>query len=407
MSTRVVTSPRRAAPPARQPRPRVAFYSYDSIGLGHVRRMVNIAGELGRRRPDAAMLGIVSTFVTDAHELPPNFDWIKLPLITNSTLFHDIPASGATPASFSGVGALRQALVEETLDAFAPRLLLTDFMPSGGHGELRTALACLRAADPPVALVLGLRDVLDSPENVRRTWVESGEFALMEHVYDRILIYGDPEVFDHAEVYDFTPAMRAKTTYCGYLHRPEALTPPATVRARLGIGDMPFVIVTTGGGHDGEGILRNYLSALRRGDLGGVFTLMTTGPIRADARWRRLEKQALGLPDLQMTPFISDFLSYLNAADAIVTMGGSTVVESISLRKRPLIVPRVKPWQEQLVRAKQLTELGLATWLHPDELTPSSLARAVNAELAEPPPATTLMFTGLERAGEILAELLG
>ena len=385
----------------------MALYSYDSVGLGHVRRMVNIAGEVGRRRPDAAMLGIVSSFVSDAHELPANFDWIKLPLTTHTNLFHNIPAHGATPTTLSGVTALRHAIVEETLDAFAPRLMLTDFLPSGGHGELRSSLACLRAAEPRVALVLGLRDVIDSPENVRRTWRETGEFALMEHVYDRILVYGDPAVFDVAEVYDFTPGMRAKLTYCGYLHRPDPLTPPEVVRARLGVGAAPLVVVTTGGGHDGEGILRNYISALRRGYLSGVHTLMTTGPIRADARNARLAKLARDLPNLTMTPFVTDFLSYVNAADAVITMGGSAVVEIVSLRKRPIIVPRVKPWQEQLIRAERLADLGLATWLHPDDASPSNLAQAVKTELAEPPPTGTLQFTGLERAGEILSELLG
>jgi predicted glycosyltransferase len=297
------------------------------------------------------MLGIVSSFVSDTQELPTNFDWIKLPLTTHANLFHNIPAHGSTPTTLSGVGALRQAIVEETLDAFAPRLLLTDFLPSGGHGELRSSLACLRAAEPRVALVLGLRDVIDSPENVRRTWRETGEFALMEQVYDRILVYGDPAVFDVAEEYDFTPGMRAKLTYCGYLHRPEPLTPPEVVRARLGVGAAPLVVVTTGGGHDGEGILRNYISALRRGYLSGVHTLMTTGPIRADARSARLAKLARNLPNLTMTPFVTDFLSYVNAADAVITMGGSAVVEIVSLGKRPIIVPRVKPWQEQLIRA--------------------------------------------------------
>jgi predicted glycosyltransferase len=83
------------------------------------------------------------------------------------------------------------------------------------------------------------------------------------------------------------------------------------------------------------------------------------------------------------------------------------VVEIVSLGKRPIIVPRVKPWQEQLIRAERLADLGLATWLHPDDASPSNLAQAVKTELAEPPPTGTLQFTGLERAGEILSELLG
>ena len=406
----LVTSPltrtRRAAPPPRRPKPRMLFYSYDSVGLGHVRRMVNLASELGRRSPDAALVGIVSAFVTDAHELPANFDWIKLPLTTQATMFQHLPATGSTPTSLTGVNALRQAIVSETFEAFAPQLVLTDFMPSGGHGELRAPLACLRGGDQPVRFVLGLRDVIDSPENVRRSWRDAGEFEMMEQVYDRILVYGDPDVFDMAEADDLPPAISSKMTYCGYLHRAEPLTPPDEVRARLGVGDKRLVVVTTGGGHDGEGILRTYISALQRGMITDTFTLMTLGPIRVEARAQRLERLAEGLPDLLMTPFISDFLSYVNAADAVVTMGGSTVVEIVSLGKRPIIVPRVKPWQEQMIRAERLSERGLATWLHPDKMTPGRLAQAVNTEFAASPPTATLKFTGLQRAGEILADLL-
>lgn len=371
-----------------------------------MRRMLNIASELGRRRPDAALLGITSSFAADATELPRNFDWVKLPLASGD-LFNGLPASGATPAALSDVIGLRQAVVEATLDAFAPHLLQVDFMPSGGHGELLTSLACLSAASPRPALVLGLREVLDDPANVRRNWIAGGEFDLMERYYDRILVFGDPAVFDLTAYHDFPDAVRAKTAFCGYLRRPDPLTPPPAIRERLGAGDKPLVVVTTGGGHDGGAILRAYLGALRRGELSGVCTLMTMGPY-LDARQRAaIEEVAAGLPDLLLTTYIGDFLSCLNAADAVVSMSGSTSIELVGLGKRPILVPRVRPWREQLIRAERLRDLGLATLLHPDQLNSRTLADAVMAEIGAPPPTATLDFGGLERAGEILAELLG
>lgn len=57
-------------------------------------------------------------------------------------------------------------------------------------------------------------------------------------------------------------------------------------------------------------------------------------------------------------------------------MGGyNTVSELLSLRRPALIVPRVVPRQEQLIRAQALSRRGLVRMLHPGELTPLAFCR--------------------------------
>ncbi|MDQ1664418.1 MAG: hypothetical protein QOH75_449, partial [Actinomycetota bacterium] len=59
---------------------------------------------------------------------------------------------------------------------------------------------------------------------------------------------------------------------------------------------------------------------------------------------------------------------------AAVTMGGyNTVCEMLAYRIPTLVVPRVRPRLEQLVRADRLAELGLLDVLHPDVVTPDRL----------------------------------
>lgn len=88
-------------------------------------------------------------------------------------------------------------------------------------------------------------------------------------------------------------------------------------------------------------------------------------------------------------------------------MGGyNTVCEAVGLGKRVVVVPRVHPRQEQLIRAQRFAQLGLVSMVHPNDLSPDRLQEAVWAALASPPPAPRLDFDGLRRAGELLSELL-
>jgi predicted glycosyltransferase len=79
--------------------------------------------------------------------------------------------------------------------------------------------------------------------------------------------------------------------------------------------------------------------------------------------------------------------------------------------RRAVIVPRVKPGVEQLLRAQRLSEMGLVSMVHPEDLTPETLAEALFQQIdalygamASPRlPARR----GLERTSASLLELLG
>jgi predicted glycosyltransferase len=74
----------------------------------------------------------------------------------------------------------------------------------------------------------------------------------------------------------------------------------------------------------------------------------------------------------------------MEASDIVVSMGGyNTVTEVLSLGKKSVIVPRVKPALEQLIRAERLSQLGLVKMVHPDDITPQSLIETVLAQLKD------------------------
>ena len=72
--------------------------------------------------------------------------------------------------------------------------------------------------------------------------------------------------------------------------------------------------------------------------------------------------------------------SLIGAAQVVVSMGGyNTLCEIASQKKPSLIVPRVVPREEQLIRAEVLCARGFCDYLKPSELVPEVLrARLLN-----------------------------
>ena len=66
------------------------------------------------------------------------------------------------------------------------------------------------------------------------------------------------------------------------------------------------------------------------------------------------------------------------AADAVVSMGGyNSVGEALAVARPVVIVPRATHKIEQQIRAETLAARGLARWVHPRDLSASTLAEAL------------------------------
>ena len=110
---------------------------------------------------------------------------------------------------------MRGEVIRAALERFDPALLIVDNVPNGALGELRSALPGLAARG--TRLVLGLRDVLDEPEVVRRQWWRQRNFETLRRYYDAVWVYGDPRVIDTAQACGFGPDILERLAAVGYL----------------------------------------------------------------------------------------------------------------------------------------------------------------------------------------------
>jgi predicted glycosyltransferase len=386
-------------------KPRILLYSHDTFGLGHLRRSLSIAAQIARDIPQAHQLLVTGSMVAGAFDLPPRLDIIKLPALSKRS--NGRYKARVLPQTLHQTIAWREQMILQAVANFQPDLVLVDKVAAGVQGELLPALGYLRAYSPQTRLVLGMRDIEDSPEATRREWAANGTPQLLTQMYDAILLYGEQSIFDPVVAYDMPPAAADKLIPCGYLRRATPIRPANDVRRELDAEERPLIVVTVGGGGDGYDILKTYLEMLLQNDKPfHSHSLLVTGPLMPQGKRQALRRMAANLP-VSFMEFTADLDSYLAAADLVISMAGYNIAcELLSLNQRALLIPRGHTRAEQRIRALILAERGQAHLLPPEELEPQRLRQAIDRALNSPFPEPTINLNGLGNISRAIKELL-
>src|SRR5437867_7005970 len=178
---------------------RFLFYSHDGLGLGHTRRHIAVASALSEISPTASILLATGADDMTRIGLPPNVEVLKLPGLRKLT--NETYGSRRLQIPADDLRSIRSALLTTTVKSYRPAVTLVDKHPFGAKGEFREALDCIRSTGGRT--VLGLRDILDTPQTVAREWGPHGLLNLIPDYYDRVLIYGEQALFDPITAYGF------------------------------------------------------------------------------------------------------------------------------------------------------------------------------------------------------------
>jgi predicted glycosyltransferase len=366
---------------------RVLIYSHDSFGLGHIRRCRAIARSLVAQHKRLNVLILSGSPIIGRFSFPARVDFVRVPGIIK--LRNGEYTSLNLDVHLDQTLALRASIIEHTARVFRPHLFLVDKEPLGLLGEVRSTLALLKRRGG-CRLVLGLRDIMDDPAAIAAEWRRKRARPALRRYYDRIWIYGVPALYDPIHAYGFPPDVAAKTVFTGYLERdtdPDVSLPPE-VESLVHRG--PFLLVTPGGGGDGAELIEATLGAYERfGSHLPWPALVVYGPFLSARERAAFDRRAARLPHVTVLDFHEHLENLIEKAAAVVCLGGyNTFCEVLSLNKRCLIVPRVTPRTEQLLRAEAASRLGLAQMLHPDRLSPETLAESISRLPDQPLPAS-------------------
>lgn len=375
---------------------RVLIYSHDTFGLGHLRRSRAIANALAAERPGLSAVIVSGSPVIGSFDFGPGVDYVRVPGVTKL-------ADGSYRAlnlnlSIEDATRLREALIVQVAETFRPDVFIVDKEPTGFRGEIIPALE--RLSSRGCRIVLGIRDVMDEPSLLVPEWERKGAVDILDRFYDEIWVYGLADIYRPLEALALPPRLAEATVYTGYLRR-ELPNEPMLKRYPALTG-QPFILVTTGGGGDGDDLIDWVISAYESSAEIELPALVVFGPFTDRDRRQGFLDRIRRHPKLDAVSFDTKLELLMDKAAAIVAMGGyNTFCEILSLDKRSLVVPRTKPRLEQLIRATEARRLGLVSVLTEEdgERDPLAMAAALRRLPSQPRPSEVVvpgLLDGLE-----------
>jgi predicted glycosyltransferase len=355
------------------------MYSHDTFGLGHLRRCRTIAHALVEHFKGLHVLIISGSPIAGAFDFRARVDFVKIPSVIK--LYNGEYTSIARHIDLQETLEMRQSIIRHTAESYQPDIMIVDKEPLGMRGELQDTLSFLKTHG--TTLVLGLRDVMDSPSLLQAEWARHNVLKRVEALYDSIWVYGPADFWDPLTGFEVPPSVQSRMVFTGFLER---TLPHRSISQNQPEGD--YLLVTAGGGGDGAELMNQVLDTyVAFPDLQRPL-LLVLGPLMPAEERERIRARAKPFPHASVIEFDNRMEALIDGAKAIVSMGGyNTFCEILSFDKRALLVPRVRPREEQLIRARRAADLGIVDMLDPTEAAdPAKLAAALRRLDVRPRP---------------------
>ena len=360
---------------------RILIYSHDSFGLGHLRRCRSIAHSLVAAYKGLSVLILSGSPIIGSFDFKARVDFVRIPGVIK--LKDGEYTSLGLHIDLEQTLLMRESIIYHTAVSFEPDIFIVDKEPTGLQGEVTSTLRMLKQRG--VINVLGLRDVMDEPEQLKAEWQRKQVAPVLEDLYDYIWVYGLPEIGSPIQGLGLSPNIDRKIAYTGYLGRemPNDRNWVAPIDT-----EEPFILVTAGGGGDGLEMVDWVIRAYETDSNLPCRAVIVTGPFMPPADQQDFHERCDRLPNVEILTFDSHIELLMEKAVGVVAMGGyNTFCEILTMDKRALIIPRSVPRQEQLIRAERAVRLGLVSMLNPDgDRAPEQMADALRALPGQPKP---------------------
>ncbi|MGI9402466.1 MAG: glycosyltransferase family protein [Rhizobiaceae bacterium] len=378
---------------------RILMYSHDTFGLGHLRRCRAIAHSIVDRFKGVNVIIISGSQIAGAFDFRARVDFVKIPSVIK--LYNGEYNSIGEYIELDDILRMRKLIIQRTAESFEPDILIVDKEPLGLQGELEPTLKMLGRS--PAKTILGLRDVMDSPENLEREWAPKSIMEKINRYYDRIWVYGPDRFWDPLGSLDLPGGLQHRLKYVGWLDREL----PSVQQTDMHFLPEEYILVTAGGGGDGSALMEQVLAAREHDWHNDYPIVMVLGPFMKSENRERIRLRASSLSNVTIIDFEARLEWLLSNAVGVVGMCGyNTFCEVLSFNRKALFVPRTQPRQEQYIRASRGRELGLCEMLTSEEASiPSVMANALRQLPNNTSPSKYLLHRDLAGLDEICSDI--
>lgn len=372
-------------------KPVAMLYCQHSLGLGHFVRSLALAEALST---EFDMLFLNGGPVPAGFSLPPTVRFLNLPPLR---LEEDGTLSGTGPVD--DILLTRRDMICAEAARLKPALLIVELYPFGRKKfapEIEPLIATIRSQGGKI--VCSVRDILVT-QRVDQARHDERAAQRLNALFDMVIVHSDPALFNLAGSFRPATPVRIPVSYSGYIVRPTDYEDERR---------LDMTLVAAGGGAVGMPLYRVAVAAQRELHMkqGWSMTLVA-GPLLPETEWEELNQLAQGTDGLTLhrsVPSLQPLIS--RSARFAGQCGYNSALEILQSRTPALFVPFARGQEsEQTERARTLASLGQAEWLHPDDLTPESLAERL-LRLAPPSALCSIDLRGAANSAALLSELV-
>ncbi|MBL4666241.1 MAG: hypothetical protein JKY04_02600, partial [Sneathiella sp.] len=275
---------------------RILIYSHDSFGLGHLRRCRTLAHALVEQNQNLSVLILSGSPIIGSFDFKARVDFVRIPGIIK--LRNGEYTSLGLHIDTEQTLAMRASIIRHTAEVFDPDIFIVDKEPYGLKGEVEETLKVLKANG--TQLVLGLRDVLDDPALLVPEWKRKNVLSALQNYYDDIWIFGVEQLYNPLNGLDLPADVKRKVSYTGYLPRKVQPVTDSTILEEI---NEPYMLVTVGGGGDGDVLVDWVLSAYETDTKLPLNALFVLGPFMPTDLRTSFRERISKLPQVKSVTF--------------------------------------------------------------------------------------------------------
>ena len=281
----------------------------------------------------------------------------------------------------------------------SPDALITETFPFGRRMmrfELLPLLEAARQHPGSPVIISSIRDILQPKSKTAR---DQEIRQLIDQYYDRILVHGDERLATLSDTFSLATEVAHKVFYTGYISE------PIKIEAQTIVGKNE-VVVSGGGGAASLPLLKCAINAKALSSTNRHTWRLLVGPNIDQSNFDQLQKMARKGIIIERNR--SDFSAILkNCIVSVSQAGYNTVIDILKSGARSVMVPFSDAGEvEQTLRANILQKQCRIVALAQNDLTPESLAAAIDRAADMPKQTIDLKMDGAEVSAQLLKEWL-
>ncbi len=376
----------------------IYLISQHSLGVGSLSRATILSAELAKI-PGSTVYHISCGPSTDIVSRPPAIRFIELPPL----VVKDLGCNQLVPAEAGktkeDVEKERVAAIETLLQHNPPDVFITDlypFSPQRLDGTVRPVLREIKRRYPRCRIICSCKDIpVCQGEKLSENHTRHVH-SLISTYYDLVLVHSDPDILKLSDVDCYRDLkLSCPVFYTGYITKKAPSGRRSTARP-----SRHNIVVTVGGGRDGDVVIDGALKAARLGTDYGFD--IVCGPFMDKERVDAFRSKALGLPNVDIHDYVRDLRNRFVKYDLVVCAGGyNTLLETLESGTKCISIAR-KASYAQKKRVAAFSKRGLVWSLAETSLNGKSLSRLIGEALAAEQKTFRLNSNGLKATGAIL-----